>query len=101
MRKPPKIQGIGGSLNSLDRETEILIHHKHSGRIHKIPTSLLWIIPTEKEFQILTKLKNEIDILKITVQQNPTDELKKLYFTKLNEYAMANNRLEPDILNMN
>lgn len=98
MRKKPETKGVGGELNSLDKETEVVINHRHSGKIHRIKILAAWIIPTEEEFLFLDKLKKEIDVLKTNVQLNPTDELKKLYFDKQNEYAIANNRLEPDIL---
>lgn len=76
----------------------ISLNHKHSDKIHKLQISTAWIIPTEEEFIFLSKLKDEIDVLKVNVQLHPTDKLKKLYFDKLNEYAIANNRLEPEIL---
>lgn len=98
MRKKPETKGIGGALNSLDKETEVVLNHKHSGKIHKLKVSAAWIIPTEEEFIFLNKLKSEIDVLKINVQLHPTDKLRQLYFDKQNEFAMANNRLEPDIL---
>lgn len=99
MRKKPETKGIGGDLNSLDRETEIIINHKHSGKIHKFKIYTAWIIPTEEEFVFLNKLKDEIGILKMNVQLNSTDSaLRKLYVDKQNEYAITNNRLEPDIL---
>lgn len=99
MRKKPQTKGIGGDLNSLNRETEIIINHKHSGKIHKLKTSVAWIIPTEKDFNLLNKLKDEINILRVNVQLNSADNaLKKLYVDKQNEFAMASNSLEPDIL---
>lgn len=99
MRKKPQTRGIGGVLNSLDSETQIILNHRHSGRVHKIITSVAWIIPTEEEFNFLNKLKEEINVLKVTVQLNPADgDLKKLYVDKQNKFAIANNLLEPDIL---
>lgn len=99
IRQKPTTHGIAGSLNSLNKETEIIIRHHHSGKVHKIKTPISWIIPTEQEFNELNRLIEEIDIIKVNIQNNPVNEkLKGLLHKKHTEYATLNNRLEPDIL---
>jgi len=100
MRQKPMTRGVAGALNSLDKEIEIIIKHHHSGNIHKIKTSIAWIIPTEQEFKAMNSLLAEIETLRATVQTNPRDEkLKELLHEKYNKYAEVNNRLEePGVL---
>lgn len=98
MCKKPKIQGVGGYINSADRETEITINHAHSGRIHRIKTPIIWIIPTESLFEKIGKMKAEIDVIKTTLQQTPDEKLKELLRNKINEYVGELNLLETEIL---
>lgn len=98
MRRKPKTQGIGGYINSTERTAEIIINHIHSEKVHRIKTPIAWIIPTESLFEKIEKMKDEINVIKVSLQQTPDEKLKELLRIKINEYVEELNLLETEIL---
>lgn len=98
-REKSNAQGIGGSRNALNKETKIIIIDQDSGKEYEFITPVTWVIPTEREFNLLKKLEKERTALKMAKQSQPTSKhLKDMFNNKHQEYTKLHDSLEVPIL---